>query len=129
MTGFSLEKPLYSYELDTWMENSEIYEFESKSDSNFITVVFILDNLNDMESFIIPKSKNPSLMIQSKGKQPTLKPDHSYELDTWAENSEVYEFTPRSRLDWTCQVYILDNLSSMSMKCFPKPNSIDYNLN
>jgi len=41
----SLEKPLYNYELDTFMENSEIYEFIPKGDPSKLCVVFILDNL------------------------------------------------------------------------------------
>lgn len=47
-------------------------------------------------------------------------PDASYELDTWGANSEVYEFTPKTSPDTVCVVYILDNLKSVSMECFPK---------
>jgi hypothetical protein len=47
-------------------------------------------------------------------------PDHEYELDTWGSNSEIYEFTPRGNTDYTCTVYILDNLKATSMQCFPK---------
>ena len=52
---------------------------------------------------------------------PLQQPDTEYELDTWGENSEVYEFTPKRRQDLTCIVYILDNMKAMDMECFKKP--------
>ena len=50
-------------------------------------------------------------------------PDASYELDTWAENSEIYEFTPKANSNIACVVFILDNLNTASMQCFPKDNN------
>ena len=50
-------------------------------------------------------------------------PDASYELDTWAENSEIYEFTPKANSNVACVVFILDNLNTASMQCFPKDNN------
>jgi len=49
-----------------------------------------------------------------------INPSASYELDTWGSNSEVYEFTPKTNPNYTCVVFILDNLKSTSMECFPK---------
>lgn len=51
------------------------------------------------------------------------KPDFAYELDTWMENSEIYEFTPRSNKKMSCVMLMLDNQRSMSLECFPKPSS------
>lgn len=126
LTGSSLQKPDYAYELDTWGTNSEVYEFTSLSDPGTVTVAYMLDSLNAMASFNIPKSLDPKLFHNKKGHISKIQADHAYELDTWNENSEVYEFTPRSRLDWFCQVYILDNLKDMDMNCRPKPTSKDY---
>lgn len=47
-------------------------------------------------------------------------PDYSYEIDTFMENSEIYEFTPRSNKNKSCVIFILDNLKSASMQCFDK---------
>jgi len=58
---------------------------------------------------ISPDIQNNSLM------QPT----YEYELDTWMENSEIYEFKPKSSENISCVVFILDNLNSVSMECFP----------
>ena len=54
---------------------------------------------------------------------PLQEPDASYELDTWAENSEIYEFTPKANSNVACVVFILDNLNTASMQCFPKDNN------
>jgi len=54
---------------------------------------------------------------------PLQDPDASYELDTWAENSEIYEFTPKANSNIACVVFILDNLNTASMQCFPKDNN------
>lgn len=50
-------------------------------------------------------------------------PDHAYEIDTWAENSEVYEFTPKSNPNKTCIMVMLDNGNDMGLQCFDKPVS------
>lgn len=47
--------------------------------------------------------------------------DHDYELDTWGENSEIYEFTPRSNPNMTCVVFMNDSITTLSMECFLKP--------
>lgn len=52
-----------------------------------------------------------------------IQPDHEYEIDTFMENSEVYEFTPRSNTDYTCVMLMLDNASAVGLQCFPKPGS------
>lgn len=49
-----------------------------------------------------------------------VEPDHEYEIDTWMENSEVYEFTPRSNKDYTCVMVMLDSGNDMGLQCFPK---------
>lgn len=51
---------------------------------------------------------------------PLMQPDAEYELDTWGNNSELYEFTPKSNSNITCIVFILDNGTSTSMQCFKK---------
>ena len=48
-------------------------------------------------------------------------PDHNYELDTWGENSEIYEFTPKSHPGMTCVMFMLDSGKAMGLQCFPKP--------
>ena len=60
---------------------------------------------------VTPDIQNNSLM------QPTAE----YELDTWMENSEVYEFTPVTHTGKTCVVFIPDNMGSVAMQCFNKP--------
>lgn len=40
-----------------------------------------------------------------------------------AENSEIYEFTPTANSNIARVVFILDNLKSASMQCFPKDNN------
>ncbi len=50
-------------------------------------------------------------------------PDHAYEIDTWAENSEVYEFTPKSNPKKTCIMVMLDSGAAMGLQCFDKPVS------
>ncbi len=47
-------------------------------------------------------------------------PDHNYEIDTWGSNSEIYEFTPKSRSDYTCVMFMLDSGKAMGLQCFPK---------
>lgn len=49
-----------------------------------------------------------------------VQPDHEYEIDTWMENSEVYEFTPRSNSSISCVFVMLDNSKAMGLQCFPK---------
>ena len=56
----SLETPDNAYELDTFMANSEIYEFTPKWAPNKLCVVYILDNLksSSMQCFdktVVPK--------------------------------------------------------------------------
>lgn len=53
---------------------------------------------------------------------PLQQPTHEYELDTWMENSEVYEFTPMSNPGYTCVMLMLDSGSAMGLQCFPKPD-------
>ena len=50
-----------------------------------------------------------------------MEPDHEYEIDTWMENSEVYEFTPKSNSAYTCVFVMLDSGDDMGLQCFPKP--------
>jgi len=51
---------------------------------------------------------------------PLVTPDFNYEIDTWGANSEIYEFTPKSRTDYTCVMLMLDNGKAMGLQCFPK---------
>lgn len=105
--------PDFAYELDTWGSNSEVYEFTPEGNPSLSIIMLMLDNGKAVSTFTIPKGKKADL-------KRLLRPDSDYELDTWMENSEVYEFTPRSNKDWTCNVYILDSLKDMSMSCFQK---------
>lgn len=50
-----------------------------------------------------------------------VNPTYAYELDTWGSNSEVYEFTSKANPNYTCIVFILDNLKATGLQCFPKP--------
>jgi hypothetical protein len=50
-----------------------------------------------------------------------ITPDAHYELDTWGENSEIYEFTPQTAPNKTCIMFMLDNGNAMGLQCFPKP--------
>lgn len=122
VTGSSLETPDYSYELDTWKENSEIYEFTSKTDPNMVTIMFMLDNGMDVAIQTIPKSNDPSLSNPKKGNLSLQSPLFSYEIDTYGTNSEVYEFAPQSRLDWVCTMLMLDSGNSMDLACRPNSN-------
>jgi hypothetical protein len=62
-----------------------------------------------------------------------MTPDYGYEIDTWAGNSEIYEFTPRSHPGKTCVMYMLDpgllgfatGGDAMGLQCFDKPLGID----
>ena len=49
-----------------------------------------------------------------------ITPDHSYEVDTWGTNSEVYEFTSRANPNVTCVFVMLDSGSAMGLQCFNK---------
>ena len=108
-------QPDFAYELDTWMENSEVYEYTMKTSPNTACIVVILDALTNMGQDCFPKGRSGA--EQKPGLQ---EPTAAYELDTWQENSEVYEFSPQSNLDWTCTMYILDNLNDMGLRCAPK---------
>ena len=46
--------------------------------------------------------------------------DHTYELDTWGSNSEVYEFMPKSNPNYTCVFLMLDSGKALGFQCFPK---------
>lgn len=104
------QQPDYAYELDTWQENSEIYEFTMKANPNKACVMLMLDSGKDMGLSCIPKGP--------KGKAINLlPPDFAYELDTWAANSELYEFTPRSNTNYSCIMYMLDSGQAMGLRC------------
>lgn len=81
---------------------------------NILIVSFMTMFVYGCDSFV-PDIQNNSL----------VEPDHEYEIDTWAENSEVYEFTPRSHVGYTCVMVALDNLSAMGLQCFPKPKKVN----
>jgi len=49
-----------------------------------------------------------------------ITPDHSYEIDTWGSNSEVYEFTSRANPNVTCVFVMLDAGNDMGLQCFNK---------
>ncbi|MDB1124978.1 hypothetical protein [Vibrio algarum] len=107
------QKPDYAYELDTWQENSEIYEFTMKANPEKACVMLMLDSGKDMGLSCIPKGP--------QGERKSLLPaDYAYELDTWAANSEIYEFTPRSNTDYSCIMYMLDSGNAMGLRCEPK---------
>ena len=46
--------------------------------------------------------------------------DYKYEIDTWMENSEVYEFTPKSNTNKACVMLMLDSGRAMGLQCFDK---------
>ncbi len=50
-----------------------------------------------------------------------MSPNHSYEIDTWGANSEIYEFTPKSNANKTCVFVMLDDGAAMGLQCFNKP--------
>ncbi|MGF1761681.1 hypothetical protein L4D76_28040 [Photobacterium sagamiensis] len=107
------QKPDYAYELDTWQENSEVYEFTPKASPDRACIMLMLDSGKDMGLSCIPKG------TQGKAIK-LLPPDFAYELDTWAENSELYEFTPRSNTAYSCIMYMLDSGNAMGLRCEPK---------
>ncbi len=113
-TNLPLQKAEFAYELDTWMENSEVYEFTMKSNPDQACIMLMLDSGLDMAMDCFPKGP--------LGKGGKLTPDFSYELDTWQENSELYEFTPRMNTTYACMMFMLDNGKSMDLKCRPKAN-------
>jgi len=43
-TWFTLEQPDHKYEIDTFMSNSEVYEFTPKSNTNMTCVMLMLDS-------------------------------------------------------------------------------------
>ena len=111
------QTPDYAYELDTWQENSEIYEFTPKANTDLACVMLMLDSGKDMGLSCFPKG--------TQGKAIKLLPaDFAYELDTWAENSELYEFTPRSNTDYSCIMYMLDAGNAMGLRCDPKATKV-----
>ncbi len=103
----------YSYELDTWQENSEVYEFTPKASADRACIMLMLDSGADMGLSCFPKG------TQGKAVR-LLAPDFAYELDTWAENSELYEFTPRSNTAYSCTMFMLDSGKAMGLRCKPK---------
>lgn len=107
------QQPDYAYELDTWQENSEIYEFTPKANPDRACIMLMLDSGADMGLSCIPKG------TQGKAVR-LLAPDYAYELDTWAQNSELYEFTPRSNTAYSCTMYMLDAGNAMGLRCEPK---------
>ena len=52
-----------------------------------------------------------------------VSPDHSYEIDTWGSNSEIYEFTPKSDKSKSCVMLMLDSGRAMGLQCFDKPTT------
>ncbi len=108
-----LQDPDYAYELDTWQENSEIYEFTPKASPDRACIMLMLDSGADMGLSCIPKG------VQGEAVK-LLPPDYAYELDTWAENSELYEFTPRSNTAYSCTMFMLDSGKAMGLRCEPK---------
>jgi hypothetical protein len=107
------QKPDYAYELDTWQENSEVYEFTPKANPNRACIMVMLDSGADMGLSCFPKGTQGKAMK-------LLPPDFAYELDTWAANSELYEFTPRSNTAYSCTMYMLDAGNAMGLRCGPK---------
>lgn len=88
---------------------------KSFSEGSRFIILAILVSLASMSingcDGLVPDIQNNSL----------IEPDHEYELDTWLENSEVYEFTPRSNKNYTRVFVMLDSESGMGLQCFPKP--------
>lgn len=107
------QKADYAYELDTWQENSEVYEFTPKANPDRACIMLMLDSGADMGLSCFPKGTQGKAMN-------LLPPDFAYELDTWAENSELYEFTPRSNTAYSCTLYMLDAGNAMGLRCGPK---------
>ncbi len=109
-TNLATQDPDFAYELDTWAENSEIYEFTMKSNPNQACIMLMLDSGKAMAMDCFPKGTTgePIALLPS---------DFMYELDTWAENSELYEFTPRSNIAYSCLMYMLDSGLDMDLKC------------
>ncbi len=111
------QKPDYAYELDTWQENSEVYEFTPKASPDRACIMLMLDSGADMGLSCFPKG--------TQGKATNLlAPDFAYELDTWAQNSELYEFTPRSNTAYSCTMYMLDAGNAMGLRCEPKTANV-----
>ncbi|GEM_PF-6207871 len=104
------QDPDYAYELDTWQENSEIYEFTPKANPDRACIMLMLDSGKDMGLSCIPKGPLGQAIS-------LLPPDFAYELDTWAANSELYEFTPRSNTNYSCMMYMLDSGNAMGLRC------------
>lgn len=104
------QNPDFAYELDTWAENSEVYEFTLQASPDRACIMLMLDRGNAMAMDCFPKGTIGK-------KQSLLDPDYMYELDTWAENSELYEFTPRSNTAYSCIMYMLDSGNDMDLKC------------
>ena len=106
----STQDPDFAYELDTWAENSEIYEFTPQASPDQACIMLMLDSGKAMAMDCFPKG--------TLGKKVSLlSPDYMYELDTWIENSELYEFTPRSNSAYSCVMYMLDSGEDMDLKC------------
>jgi hypothetical protein len=76
-----------------------------------------------MMSMILAITGCDSLDLDVQNNQ-LVEPDHEYEIDTWMQNSEVYEFTPRSNDNYTCVMVMLDSGKDMGLQCFPKPAEV-----
>ena len=109
-TNLATQNPDFAYELDTWAENSEVYEFTPQASPDQACIMLMLDSGNAMAMDCFPKGKVGE-------KASLLSPDFMYELDTWLENSELYEFTPRSNVAYSCVMYMLDSGNDMDLKC------------
>ncbi len=112
-TKLSTQTPDFAYELDTWAENSEVYEFTLKASPDQACIMLMLDSGRAMAIDCFPKGVRGQ-------REALLPPDFMYELDTWAENSELYEFTPRSNVAYSCIMYMLDSGNDMDLKCRAK---------
>ena len=52
-----LVEPDHEYEIDTWMSNSEVYEFTPRGNMNYVCVFVMLDSGDDMGLQCFPKGK------------------------------------------------------------------------
>ena len=103
ISGNDLYAPDYYYELDTWGTDVDIFEFTLKSDTSMFVV-----NVGEGKNrgvFLLPKGKQAKPDgTENKISNPTYKTDLYYEIDTWGSNADVFEFTPRSNIDYICVV-------------------------
>ena len=106
----------FHYEVDTYAENDEVYEFTPLHDKSKFCIVYIIDSIKSVKMVCLPKA-SPAVST-SPGKPLRLqKLDDYYELDTRFENSEVYMLTPKSNPAYRCMVFALDNNKSHDMFC------------